>query len=94
MPRDDTARKQYNRDHLRFPGDLTDEAWAIIEPLIPPAKPGGRPRGTDMRGVMNAILYIGSSGCQWRMLPKKDFPPVSTVRNCFIPGGKMGHWRR
>lgn len=73
------ARREHNRDALRFPSDLRDREWALIAPLIPEAKPGGRPRTTTMRSVAEAILYIASSGCQWRMLPG-DFPPVSTVR--------------
>lgn len=76
------ARAEHNRDHLRFPSDLTDREWALLAPLIPPAKRGGRPRTTDMRAVVEAILFIASSGCQWRMLPG-DFPPVSTVRGDF-----------
>ncbi len=93
MPWDDTARAEHNRDHLRYPSDLTDEEWAILAPLVPPAKPGGRPRETDMRAVVNGILYIASSGCQWRMLPKKDFPPVSTVRGYFYAWRNDGVWQ-
>jgi putative transposase len=58
----------------RYPTDLTEAEWIILAPLIPAAKPGGRPRTTDMREVVNAILYRLRSGCQWRMLPT-DFPP-------------------
>ena len=61
-----------------YPSDLTDEQWSILEPLIPPAKQGGRPREVDIRRVVNGILYRNKSGCQWRMLPK-DFPPWETV---------------
>jgi putative transposase len=61
---------------------MTDREWAVIAPLLPPPKLGGRPRRTDLRAVMNAILYIASGGCQWRMLPK-DFPPRSTVQGYF-----------
>jgi transposase len=71
-------RPIYNRDHLRYPSDLTDEEWSLIEPLIPPAKPGGGKRRTNMRELINGLLYILSTGCQWRYLPK-DFPPKSTV---------------
>ena len=70
MPWNDTARVEYRRDCTRYPSDLTDREWALIEPLLPPAKRGGRPRRTDLREVMDAILYVASSGCQWRMLPK------------------------
>jgi len=93
MPWDDTARVQYNRDKLRYPTDLTDEEWRLIEPLLPPARPGGRPRKTNMRDVMDAILYVGGSGCQWRMLPK-DFPAVSTVRGYFYAWRNAGFWTR
>ena len=82
MPWDDTARIEYSRETNRYPSDLLDAEWALISPLLPPAKTGGRPRTTSMRDVMDAILYIASSGCQWRMLPK-DFPPISTVQGYF-----------
>jgi putative transposase len=71
-------RPIYNRDHLRYPSDLTDEEWSLIDPLIPPAKTGGGKRRTNMRELINGLLYILSTGCQWRYLPK-DFPPKSTV---------------
>ena len=86
-----TARREHNRDALRFPSDLTDREWALIDPLIPPSRRGGRPRTTNMRSVVEAILYIASSGCQWRMLPG-DFPPVSTVRGYFYAWREMGLW--
>ena len=92
MPWDDTARRHHNRDHLRYPSDLTDQEWLIIEPLIPPAKHGGRRRTTDMREVMNGILYLASGGCPWRMLPK-DFPPASTVRGYFYAWRDIGIWQ-
>jgi len=78
----DIARREHNRDGLRYPSDLSGREWALIAPLLPRAKRGGRPRTTCLRAVMDAILYIGSSGCQWRALPK-CFPPVSTVRSYF-----------
>jgi putative transposase len=92
MPWDDTARRQHNRDQLRYPSDLTDEEWALVAAFIPPARRGGRPRTSDMREVMNAILYIASSGCQWRMLPK-DLPPASTVRGYFYAWRDVGLWQ-
>ena len=64
-----------------YPSDLTDEQWSLVEPLIP-VYPGGRPRKTSMREVVNAIFYILRTGCQWRFLPK-DFPPKSTVWGYF-----------
>src|SRR6516162_1382427 len=65
----------------RYPSDLTDEQWALVKPLIP-VYPGGRPRKTAMRDVLDAILYLLRTGCQWRYLPK-DFPPRSTVWRYF-----------
>ena len=76
-------RPRYNRDKLRYPSDLTDDEWTLVEPFIPPARRGGGKRQTDMRTVMNGVMYILSTGCQWRYLPK-DFPPRSTVHNYFI----------
>ena len=70
-----------------YPSDLTDEQWALIKPHIPAAPPGGRPRKTDVREVLDAILYILRTGCQWRYLPV-DFPPKSTVWRYF------DRWRR
>src|SRR5271154_5702696 len=65
----------------QFPSDLTDAQWTLVEPFIP-VYPGGRPRKTSMRDVVDAILYILRTGCQWRYLPK-DFPPKSTVWRYF-----------
>ena len=73
----------------RYPSDVTDEEWAIIEPMIPPARTGGRKRDTNMREVFNAIRYIDRTGCQWRQLPK-DFPPHSTVYNYFWEWTRYG----
>src|SRR3954451_17119207 len=71
-------RPKYDRSKLRYPSDLTDEEWAIIAPLIPPAKRGGNKRTIDERAVVNGVMYILSTGCQWAALPK-DLPPRSTV---------------
>src|SRR5436305_9256418 len=71
-------RQAYERDGLRYPSDLTDAEWALVEPLIPPAKRGGRKRTADVREGLNGILYALATGCQWRALPK-DLPPRSTV---------------
>jgi len=76
-------RARYNRDHLRYPSDLTDEEWALVEPLIPPAKRGGRRRSVDMRKVVDGLMYVLSTGCQWRYVPK-DLPPKSTVFHYFV----------
>jgi transposase len=75
-------RARYQRDHLRYPSDVTDKEWQLVESLIPPAKRGGRKRTVDIREVLNAVMYILSSGCQWRALPK-DLPPRSTVFGYF-----------
>ena len=71
-------REVYERRGLRYPSDLTDAEWALVAPLIPPAKRGGRQRTVNLREVLNGILYVLSTGCQWRALPK-DLPPRSTV---------------
>jgi transposase len=71
-------RKRYDRSKLRYPSDLTDEEWSLVKPLIPPAKRGGRKREVDEREVLNGIMYVLSTGCQWRALPK-DLPSKSTV---------------
>jgi transposase len=73
-------RRAYERDGLRYPSDLTDAEWALVEPLIPPAKRGGRERTVDVREVLNGIFYVLATGCQWRALPK-DLPPKSTVHD-------------
>ena len=75
-------RPRYNRDKLRYPSDLTDAEWAHIEPLIPPGKPGGGKRRVAIREVINGVMYILSTGCQWRALPK-DLPP-SPEAPCMI----------
>jgi transposase len=73
---------KHNRDHLRYPSDLTDDEWAYVEPLIPPARRSGGKRRTDMRAVMNGVMYILSTGCQWRYI-LKDFLPRSTLHDYF-----------
>ena len=75
-------RRAVDRRGLRYPSDLTDAEWALVAPMIRPAKHGGRPRKVDMREVLNAVLYILSTGCYWSALPK-DLPPKSTVRDYF-----------
>src|SRR5271157_5244163 len=75
-------RQRYNRDKLRYPSDLTDEEWSLLKPLIRPAKRGGRKRETDLREVVNGVMYVLSTGCQWRAVPK-DLPPKSTVHGYF-----------
>jgi len=73
-------RPRYDRDKLRYPSDLTDEEWSLVEPLIPPAKRGGRRREVVVREVVNGVMYVLSTGCQWRYIPK-DLPPRSTVHD-------------
>jgi len=75
-------RGHYDRVGLRYPSDLTDEEWLLVEPLIPPAKRGGDKRTANIREVVNALLYVLSTGCQWRAIPK-DLPPRSTVYGYF-----------
>ena len=82
MPWTETTRPHDERDCSRYASDMTDAEWALIAPHLPPAKDLGRPRTTDLREVVNALLYMASTGCQWRMLPK-DFPPFSTVQKYF-----------
>lgn len=81
-----TPRKAYATD-------LTDEQWVILEPLIPPAKTGGRKREVDMREVINSILYLNRAGCQWDMLPH-DLLPKSTVYDYFAQWRNDGTWQR
>jgi len=76
------TRPKYEREGQRYASDLTDAEWALIEPHMPAAKRLGRPRATELRAVLDAILYIARTGCQWRMLPK-DFPPFTTVQGYF-----------
>ena len=75
-------RGRYDRSHLRYPSDLTDGEWGLIEPLIPPAKRGGNKRRVNMREVVNGLMYVLSTGCQWRAIPK-DLPPRSTIHDYF-----------
>jgi transposase len=75
-------RGRYDRSKLRYPSDLTDDEWALIKPLIPPAKRGGNRRHVDEREIVDGLMYILSTGCQWRALPK-DLPPRSTVHDYF-----------
>src|SRR5438445_11292228 len=78
----ETTRRKYEREGRRYASDLTDAEWGLIEPHMPAAKPLGRPREIELRAVLDAILDIARTGCQWRMLPK-DFPPFTTVQGYF-----------
>ena len=86
------TREQYRRDGLRYASDTTDGEWKLIEPLMPASSRRGRPREVSLRVIMNAILYIAATGCQWRALPK-DFPPCSTVQYYFYKWRGCGLWR-
>jgi putative transposase len=75
----------------RYPSDMTDDEWAILEPLIPAAKPGGRHRSANMREVVNGIFYVLRGGIPWRFLPK-EFPPWKTVYHYFRLWRLDGTW--
>jgi len=85
------TRRQYQRKELRYSSDMTEEEWAVLKPLLPAGSRLGRPRKTDLRAVVNGILYMATTGCQWRLLPK-DFPPVSTVQRYFYRWRDDGVW--
>jgi len=74
------ARRRHDRSHLRYESDLTDQEWAEVAPMIPPAKPGGDKRTVNVREILNGIVYILSSGCQWRAIPN-DLPPPPTIHD-------------
>lgn len=82
MPRDAAARRDPARSASRHASGLTNREWTLIAPFLPPPRQQGRPRGADLREVMNALLHLASAGRQWRMLPK-DLPPPSTVQRYF-----------
>ena len=71
-------RGRYDRSGLRYPSDLTDEEWGLVARLIPAAKRGGGKRSVNLRAVVDGLMYVLSTGCQWRAIPK-DLPPRSTV---------------
>jgi putative transposase len=81
-----------NTTRKAYATDLTDEQWAILEPLVPPAKSGGRPREVNMREVLNTLLYLNRAGCQWDMLPH-DLLPKSTVYDYFAQWRNDGTWQ-
>jgi len=76
-----------------YPTDLTDSQWDIIQALLPPAKPGGRPRSLDLRQVINSALYVVVGGIQWRMLPK-EYPKWQSVYSYFRDWKRSGAWKR
>ena len=85
------TRGDYVRPSGSYASDVTDREWALIGPLLPAARTGGRPRTTDLRRVVNAVFYLLQAGCQWRMLPR-DFPPRSTVYGYFRAWIAAGVW--
>jgi putative transposase len=76
-----------------YPTDLKDTEWEILKPLLPDAKPGGRPRSVDLRDILNAIFYRERTGCAWDMLPH-DLPPAKTVYDYFNTWSQDGTWER
>jgi transposase len=82
-------RARYDRSQLRYPSDLTDAEWAHVAPVIPPARRGGNRRHVDERAVVNGLMYILSTGCQWRAIPK-DLPARSTLYDYFDLWGYDG----
>ncbi|CDN51749.1 Transposase (plasmid) [Neorhizobium galegae bv. orientalis str. HAMBI 540] len=89
----DFTRRQYARRAMRYASDLTDREWGLIAPCLSGPRRLGRPRSTDLREVVNALLYIATTGCQWRMMPK-DFPPFTTVQSYFYEWRATGLWLR
>lgn len=91
MPWTEITRRQYRREGSGYASDMTDAEWCLIAPSMPEAKRLGRPRTADLRRVIDAILYVLATGCQWRALPK-DFPPRSTVQGYFYRWRNDGTW--
>jgi putative transposase len=87
------TRPHYQRANGRYASDLTDTEWALVAPFMPERARRGRPRTTVLRNVVDALLYIASTGCQWRQLPK-DFPPYSTVQGYFYGWAEDGTLER
>ncbi|MER8963681.1 IS5 family transposase [Mesorhizobium sp. M0701] len=88
----ETTRRRYCRAGQRDANALTDREWALIEPFLPGTKTTGRPRTTELRAVVDVLLYIAWTGCQWRALPDR-FPPVSTVQRYFYAWRDNGLWK-
>ena len=89
----ETTRRQYRREDLRYASDMTDAEWALIEPHMPTQKVLGRPRKVQLRGVVEALLYILRTACPWRLLPR-DFPKRSSVQHYFYAWQKQGLWEQ
>jgi len=93
MPWTETTRAEYLRNGLRYASDMTDAEWRLIARRLPPRRRLGRPREVDLRKIVEAILFILSTGCQWRALPR-EFPPYSTVQGYFYAWRDTGLWQR
>ena len=91
MPWTETTRREYARRGRRYASDMTDGEWALIAPFMPARKATGRPRTTDLRDVVDALLYTATTGCQWAMIPD-SFPPPSTVQRYFYAWRDSGLW--
>ena len=89
----EVTRRQYRREGLRYASDMTEGEWALVAPFLPAASHIGRPRTVALRTIVNAILYMASTGCQWRQIPR-EFPPVSTVQGYFYRWRDDGTWER
>src|SRR5215211_4996622 len=87
------TRAYYRREGLGYTSDVTNAEWGLIAPFMPERRRLGRPRTVELRAVLNAILYILATGCQWRALPK-GFPPRSTVQGYFYRWRDDGTWHR
>ena len=85
-------RARYDRSKLRYPSDVTDEEWKLIEPMIPPGKHGGDKRTVVMREVVNGLMYILSTGCQWRARFPKTCRRKARSTTISICGPTMAHW--
>ncbi len=88
----DTTRKQFAREGLRLPSDLTDAEWQVLEPLLPKRSLRGRPALWSLREIVEALLYLLRGGLPWRMLPPKIFPPSTTVQHYFYAWRDAGLW--
>ena len=92
MPWTQATREQYRRDHLAQASDLSDREWARLAPLLPPPAARGRPRTTDLRAVVEALLFVLATGCPWRALPRGLYPPFTTVQGYFYAWRRSGLW--
>ena len=88
-----TTRQQYGRDGQRYASDTTAMEWILLSELLPQRSRTGRPPKWHLRTIMDAILYILATGCQWRALPK-DFPPFTTVQHYFYDWRDRNVWRK